>query len=613
MSSAHTSVSPNASTVSGVPAATKLAALRGILAREGVNGFIQPREDEYQNEYPPIWAERLAWLTGFTGSAGVGVILADKAVVMSDGRYQIQLRSQVDPLLYAVDDSTKIHPGEWLKREAPSGSVIGYDPKLVTPSQLYWFEDKLKGSGITLKALAANPVDEIWTENRPDLPQGKAELFPVSYAGKDSADKRVMIGDKIKELNADASLITAQDSIAWLLNVRGSDVPHTPLILSHMILHADGRADWFVPTAKIGPEVAQALGNTVTIKAPDELEGALKELSGKKVLFDGQRSSVWLQNTLVDAGVELIEQKDLCVWPKACKGEAEIKAMHAAHLRDGVAMVRFLHWLEGALHGGLPITEISAGDTLREYRAAAAEFRDTSFDSIVGFNAHGAIIHYRAENDPANAAAIKGDGMLLIDSGAQYTDGTTDITRTIRVGQASDEMRTAYTAVLKGHIALATAQFPQGTTGTQLDALVRAPLWALGLDYPHGTGHGVGCFLSVHEEAASISPRGTEKVLPGMIISNEPGFYKEGAFGIRIENLILCRDTGDKMADGRARLVFDTLTLCPIDTSLIDVAMLSPAEKDWLNAYHRRVYDALAPHLAAEVKTWLSEATDALV
>ncbi len=585
--------------------AEKLAALRAELKNLGVDGFIIPRTDEYQNEFVPECFERLAWLTGFTGSAGFAVILAEIAAVLSDGRYTIQLKQQVDQQLYEVGDSTKVTISDYLLQDAKAGQVIGYDPKLHSLKQIQVLEAKLKEKSIILKALDKNPVDAIW-QNRPPEPTAKVEIFPEKYAGRSSAEKRMAIAHFIKDLGAKACVITLPDSIAWLLNIRGSDVYHNPVALSYALIHEDGRAEWFINRMKVNGDILRHVGNTVEIFEPNQIEERIAALSGdeKPVMIDPQRSSKYFFDVLKKYNINIREEKDPCIIPKAVKTTAEQEAMIAAHVRDGAAVTKFLYWLENNAQGK---TEIEIADKLEAIRKSDPMYRDSSFETICGWAGHGAIVHYRAESE--TTAVIAGDGLILIDSGAQYADGTTDITRTVAIGAPTAEMKDRYTRVLKGHIALASARFPHGTTGAQLDSLARHALWQAGLDYAHGTGHGVGCYLSVHEEAASISPRGGEPVLPGMIISNEPGYYKESEYGIRIENLILCSKTGDKAEDGRDMLYFETLTLAPIDLSVVDLQLLTDSERWWINDYHFRVRDVLSPMLEAKELHWLEQVT----
>ncbi|HPF78589.1 MAG TPA: aminopeptidase P family protein [Alphaproteobacteria bacterium] len=573
----------------------KLSELRALMAKEGVDGFLVPRTDEYQGEYVPAGAERLAWLTGFTGSAGLAVILADRAMVMSDGRYTIQLAAQVDQDLYELENSQKVKPEEWLLENTEEGEVIGYDPKLHTPAQI---EAKEK-SGLILKAVSQNLIDKIWMD-KPAPPMEKIVLFPEKYAGQ-SADKKIdIIRKQMAKNKAEALILTMSDSIAWLLNIRGHDIPHIPVALSYLILPIEGKAKWYVNEKKLTQEVKEALEDIVEFSAEENLAADLAQIT-ETVWLDPKRSSIWFKKILQKAGAKIIAQDDPCIMPRACKNEAEQQAMKAAHIRDGVALVNFLKWFEETNEGQ---TELSVEEKLESFRAQASEYKEASFSTIAGYGSNGAIVHYRANEKTSKN--IEAGSLLLLDSGAQYEDGTTDITRTLAVGSPTDEMKENFTLVLKGHIALASAKFVKGTTGKKLDQLARKPLQDKGLDYAHGTGHGVGCYLSVHEEAASISPRGEEPLRVGMIISNEPGFYKEGEYGIRIENLVLVQEAED------GELYFETITLCPIDKKMIVVDMLDEKEKTWLNEYNARVYETLLPLLDQSTAAWLKEATKAV-
>lgn len=579
--------------------AKRLEDLRRAMRVQGVDGFIIPRADEYQGEYIPDSANRLRWISGFTGSAGIAIVLKDIAAVLSDGRYTIQLRSQIDGQLFMAGDSTKISPAEWLSKNA-SGLKIGYDPKLHTPRELKAFADK----GVEMAAVP-NLVDAVWAD-RADAPSAPVEMFPMEYAGKPAPDKLDEVAQAIAAAGADAAIVALPDSIAWLLNIRSNDIAHIPVALSYGIARENGGFDWFIDDARIDDDVRSSFGNRVVVLPPSQLEQSLTKLKGKKVLLDERRTSVWFAQTLKENGVQIIDAKDPVIDLKARKNRAEQNAMRRAHLRDGVAVTRFLHWFaKESIKERL--TELEVEEKLEEFRRAAPEYRDSSFDTIAGFGANGAIVHYRA--DEKSNARIERWNMLLLDSGAQYLDGTTDITRTVSVGEPTQEMKENFTAVLKAHIAVATARFPEGTTGAQIDALARAPLWQRGLDYAHGTGHGVGCYLSVHEEAASISPRGADAIQSGMILSNEPGYYKEGEYGIRIENLILAHENGVCEATGKKMLSFETLTFAPIDKNLIVQEMLSADEAFWLAQYHKAVFSNLSPYLEGEVLDWLKSAT----
>ncbi len=578
--------------------AKKLADLRAVLEKEGVDGFIVPRADEYQGEYVPAAADRLRWLTGFTGSAGLAIILKDKAIVMSDGRYTIQLRQEIAPELFETADSTKMVPGEWIAANA-AGKVIGYDPRLHTPREIKALADK----GIAVKPLAHNAVDVIW-DDRPAAPSAPVSAFPISSAGLSVQDKLDQVAGILKEKKLDGALIALPDSIAWLLNIRSSDIPHIPVALSYALAHGNGTLDWFIAKDRVGDEVLKTFGNRVSIHAPSDLPAAIANLRGRKILADERRTAVWFTDFMQRSGIDLVDLKDPVIALKARKNEAEKQSMRRAHIRDGVAMVRFLKWLSEEA-GKEKLTEMDVEAKLQSFRAMAPEYRDSSFDTIAGYGPNGAIVHYRATGK-TNLTLKKGS-LLLLDSGAQYADGTTDITRTIALGKPDSEMRRNFTLVLKAHIAVATARFPQGTTGAQIDALARAPLWQHNLDYAHGTGHGVGCYLSVHEEAASISPRGHDALEEGMILSNEPGYYKEGAYGIRIENLLLVKADGVCQATGKPMLAFETLTFAPMDLSLVDKKLLSPMESHWLTTYHRQVFDMLSPFLDTKERAWLKK------
>jgi Xaa-Pro aminopeptidase len=576
-------------------AAKKLSDLRAVLKKRGLTGFIIPRISEYQGEFVAAYAERLEWLTGFTGSAGAALIMQDKAAIITDGRYTIQLAQQADKNLYEFLNNPQTSSAKWLAENAKEGDVIGYDPWLMTAKQVADYEKILSEKGIKFEPVNGNPVDDVW-KDKPPFPKEKAEIFPAEFAGVDSAAKRKAIRKTLAEKNLDACIITLPDSLMWLLNVRGKDVEHTPVVLSFGILHAGGKTEWFVHPEKITPDVKKHLGADIEIVAPDKLEAQLKKL-GRSGL-DFSRSPVWFKQMLGDKAVDF---KDPCIDPKAIKNPAEQKALRAAHERDGAALVNFLHWLD---NNKSPLTELDVVAKLEEFRKKDDTYRGPSFSTISGWAANGAIVHYRA--DEKTNAKIAPPGLLLLDSGGQYVDGTTDITRTIAIGKPTDEMKEHFTLVLKGHIALASAKFPEGTNGITIDALARGPLQGAGLDYSHGTGHGVGCYLSVHEESASISMRGTEPLKTGMFLSNEPGYYKEGAYGIRTESLVLVIEEGGQL------LGFETFSLVPIDRNLIKKEMLSDAELKWLNAYHAQVLKIIGPRLAKPVRAWLELQAQAL-
>lgn len=567
--------------------AQKIESLRQIMRAHGVGSYIVPRTDEYQGEYVAAYAERLAWLTGFTGSAGVAVVLDEKAMAMSDGRYTIQLAQQVDEGLYELANSQEVKVEDWIVENA-DGVTIGYDPKLFTPNQIQKFEE----AGVVLKSIYENLIDKIW-EDQPEPPKGEVVLFSENFSGQSAAEKISDIQAEMKKEKCNAVVLTLSDSIAWLLNIRGGDIPYIPVVLSYAIVPVDGKVRWFVNQDKIDDVVRDALQELVEFIDEAELESALEASKGK-IWLDPKRSSIWFKNKINN----VFEKDDPCILPRACKNETEQESMKRAHVRDGVALVKFLKWFSQTNEQQ---TELSVEKKLEEYRCEANEFKEPSFSTIAGFGSNGAIVHYRADEN--SSKDVEQDNLLLLDSGAQYIDGTTDITRTIAVGEPSDDMRTHNTLVLKGHIALARAKFKKGTLGKDLDELARAPLKAEGLNYAHGTGHGVGCYLSVHEEAASISPKGEEPLQAGMIISNEPGYYEEGAYGIRIENLILTKEAED------GELYFETITLAPIDKKLIVKDMLNEDELSWLNNYHARVFETLSPLMDPETSDWLKEVT----
>lgn len=592
-------------------AAEKLKSLRAEFNAFGIDGFIVPKADEHQGEFIGEYAERLQFLTDFTGSAGAAIVLKDKAVAMSDGRYTLQLKQQVDSAHFDTADSTKISVGKWLADNADKDAVIGYDPMLHTPGQIAAMERDVAGTGITLKALDANLVDLVW-DDQPAPPQGAVSQFPDSVAGHSVLEKKKIVMDMLSQDDAQGCVITLPDSVCWLLNIRGSDVGHTPLVLSNVILNAaDDKIELFVDSVKISSNLRDQLKKDVDIYEPKDMAARLQALakaaktSGKSVALDFRRSPVWYQNTLEDEGASVKDAKDPCIDPKAQKTSAEQDAICNAHIEDGVAVVKFLRWLDENTSNSL--TEIEVADKLESFRKQGANYREMSFPTISGFADNGAVIHYRAT--AKTNADIDKSGLLLVDSGGQYEYGTTDITRTMAIGEPTEEMRENYTRVLRGHIAVSMAKFPKGTTGAQLDALARAPLWNAGLDFAHGTGHGVGCYLGVHEEATSISSRGTEAMEEGMLVSNEPGYYKEGEYGIRIENLILVKQ-GDTCDDtGRLMYHFETVTLAPYERSLIQPDMLAPDEKQWLNDYHQNVFDTLSLELDGDDKDWLEMQT----
>ncbi|MBY0562558.1 MAG: aminopeptidase P family protein [Hyphomonadaceae bacterium] len=586
-----------------------LPRLRKALKAAGLDGFIVPHEDEWQNEYVPPAFDRLMWATGFTGSAGAAVVLADHAAIFTDGRYTLQVRAQVDGDLFEYRDLIDGGPTAYLRERAKNGDKIGFDPKLHSPDSLDRLRKAAEAAGAVLVAVAPNPIDTIW-DNRPPIPTARVEPHAESYAGESSSSKRRRLGEALAKDKADAVVLTSPASLAWLFNIRGGDVARTPLPLGEAILRSDGTADLFLADEKVSPELRQWLGNEVAIKPSDELPRALSELRTKRVQLDPATASAWYFEQLGNAGAEIVRGQDPVVLPRACKNAAEIEGSRKAHARDGAAVSRFLHWLASEGQSG-KAQEIEACQKLESFRAATGALKDLSFDSISGAGPNGAIVHYRVTKK-TNRRLARGS-LFLIDSGGQYLDGTTDITRTVAIGRPTKEMRERFTRVLKGHIALSRVRFPKGTTGHQLDALARMSLWEAGLDYDHGTGHGVGVYLGVHEGPHRIAKFvNTQPLEPGMIVSNEPGYYKTGGYGIRIENLQVVTPAADIAGGERPMLGFETLTLAPIDRALIVKPLLTKEEREWLNAYHARVWEKIGPQLEGDAKAWLETATAAI-
>jgi Xaa-Pro aminopeptidase len=584
--------------------AARLALLRAELARNGVSGFLVPRADEHQGEYVPLHAQRLAWLTGFTGSAGLAIVLADRAAVFVDGRYTLQVRAEVDGGLYEYRHISEQPASEWIAAHLGNGA-LGYDPWLHTAGEIERFGAAAAKAGGRLQPLAANPLDAVWAD-QPPPPLAPVVPHDLRYAGKPAAEKRSELAASLAASGVDAAVLTAPDSIAWLLNIRGGDVSHTPLPLSFAILKGDATVELFIDRRKLMPDLATHLGNGVTLHGPGDLAAALAGFGGKTVQLDPATAPVALATLLTEAGATLHRAADPCVLPKSRKNETELAGTRAAHRRDGAALTRFLAWLAREAPSG-KIAEIAASDRLEEFRREGELIRDLSFPTISGAGANGAIVHYRAA--PKTEKLLLPGTLYLVDSGAQYLDGTTDVTRTVAIGTPPAEAADRFTRVLKGHIALATCRFPVGTTGSQLDALARNALWQAGLDFDHGTGHGVGSYLGVHEGPQRISKLpNPQALLPGMIVSNEPGYYKTGEYGIRIENLVVVVPCDIPGAE-REMLCFETLTLAPIDRALVVTALLSAEEIAWLDAYHRRVRDTLTPLVDRETAEFLATAT----
>jgi len=587
----------------------RLGALREELKRQRLDGFVVPISDEHMSEYVGAYAQRLEWLTGFGGSAGTAVVMLDRAAIFVDGRYTLQVRDQVDGGLYAYESVPRTSPAKWLGEQAAAGARIGYDPWLHGKPWVEAAGKALAARGAELVAVASNPIDAVWAD-RPARSDAAAIVHPTTLAGEASEAKRAAVAEWLGEQSLDAAVIAALDSVAWLLNLRGSDVACTPVALSFVVAHADGTAELFIDEGKVTPELRAHLGNAVSVRPREAFAPTLAALAGKTVAVDPKRSVAAVFAALEGAGAKVVQLRDPTVLPRATKNGVEQAGQRAAQARDGAAMVRFLHWLSVvAPKGG--VDELGAAERLHQFRREGGDLRDLSFDTISGAGPNGAIVHYRVSEETNRR--LEPGSVYLVDSGGQYPDGTTDITRTVWIageGEPDAEVRDRFTRVLKGHIALAMAVFPEGTNGSQLDTLARQFLWAAGLDYAHGTGHGVGSFLAVHEgpqriAKASGGQAGTgQELLAGMILSNEPGYYKTGAYGIRIENLQLVEPRAIAGAEG-AFFGFETLTHVPIDRALVDLALLTPAEVAWWNGYHARVLEIVGPQVDGAVRDWL--------
>ena len=583
-----------------------LPRIRAAMAAQGLDGLLVPHEDEHQNEYLPGANDRLAWATGFTGSAGAAVVMADRAAVFVDGRYTIQVRAQVDSSLFEICDLVVGGVPGWIEAHTRAGQVIGYDPRLHSPDALGYLKNAAIRSGATLKSLDPNPLDIAWGADRPAQPAAPVRPHALEFAGEESAAKRTRLGEGLVAKGAEAAVLTAPASIAWLFNVRGGDVSRTPLPLAQAILNRDGSARLFLEPAKVTPELPAWLGNGVSLEAPADLPGALAALKGKVVLVDPAQSPAFYFDALEAAGARVLRGEDPCALPRACKNPVEIAGSRSAHVRDGVALTRFLHWVATEAQALLP-DEIEVASRLEAFREEVEGLADLSFDTIAAAQGNAALPHYHP-TEKTNTRTAPGT-LLLVDSGGQYPDGTTDVTRTLAIGTPSREMCERFTLVLKGHLALAALRFPAGTTGSAVDAFARAALWSRGLDYDHGTGHGVGVFLGVHEGPHRIAKAPNAVALqPGMIVSNEPGYYKEGAYGIRIENLQYVTSPRTIPGGDRPMLGFEALTLAPIDRTLILPDLLTAEERDQLDAYHARVLAEIGPHLDAPVRAWLEGA-----
>ncbi|MEQ1576059.1 MAG: aminopeptidase P family protein [Hyphomicrobium sp.] len=583
--------------------------LRVLLLERGLKGFLVPRADEHQGEYVPPSAERLKWLTGFSGSAGLAVVTSKHAAVFTDGRYTAQVRSEVDGTLFDFPGLARTQLTGWLTTNCQSGDVIGFDPWLHTAGEIGRLTQALKLHGIKLKPVKNNLADRIWGTGRPAPPRNPILPHPIEFSGRSAADKISAIAKELKTAGQDALVLTLPDSICWLFNIRGSDVAHNPVVLAFAIVPAQGKPELFVIPEKNSKEARAHLDGVVKLSKPEKMAEKLKALkkSGKRVRIDPETAAWWFTHTLGPKSA--VRGPDPCIALKAIKNNIEIEGARAAHVRDGAAMCTFLAWLDSAAGDGT-VDEISAVRKLEEARIATGALKEISFDTISGSGPNGAIVHYRVSQQ-TNRQLQQGE-LFLLDSGAQYADGTTDITRTIAIGQPSPEMRERFTLVLKGHIAIATARFPKGTRGIDLDPFARKALWDMGLDYDHGTGHGVGSYLSVHEGPQSISRAGMAVLEPGMICSNEPGYYKAGTYGIRIENLVLVSEAEIPPRGERPAMSFETLTLVPIDRRLIDISLLDRNELTWLNAYHARVRATIGPLVDPSAREWLTASTGPL-
>ncbi len=579
----------------------RVADLRNRLAELGVDGFLVPRADAHQGENVAPRDQRLAWLTGFTGSAGTAIVLRDRAALFVDGRYTLQAADQVETDLFEIVPIHDTPVADWLADALAQGQRLAYDPWLHGRSEI----DRIrKAAKAELVSLPGNPLDAVW-EDQPPAPTGSVRVHEIDIAGEEAAAKRARIGSAVEQAGAKAAVLTLPDSIAWLLNIRGSDILRTPVAHGFALLHDDGRVELAINPDKLGGAVRSHLGNEVAIHPPEALSGLIGALQGP-VLLDDKSCPLCIAEKLDAAGIEIAWGQDPCILPKARKNLTELEGMRACHVRDGAAMVRFLHWLDSAVAAGEVLTEIDIVMRLEACRAEDPMLEDISFETICGSGPNGAIVHYRVTRD-TNRTLVPGE-LLLVDSGGQYRDGTTDITRTMATGPATDEQRRDFTLVLKGMVAISRARWPAGLAGRDLDPLARAALWRAGLDYDHGTGHGVGACLGVHEGPQNLSRRGTVPLVPGMIVSNEPGCYVTGSHGIRIENLVIVAEPSVPDDGSREMLGFETLTWCPIDRRLIDTALLDAGERAWLDAYHAEVLTKIGRLVDGDARTWLERA-----
>ncbi|NOH94809.1 aminopeptidase P family protein [Vibrio sp. AIC-3] len=588
--------------------AERVAAVRAWLETNNLDAVIIPHEDEYLGEYVPAHNERLHWLTGFTGSAGAAVITRENAAIFVDGRYTVQVRKQVPAELFEYRHLIEEPALDWITSSLAQGSKVAFDPRMHTAAWLKGAQAKL-AEKVELTTLSSNPIDELWSD-RPEPVVSDVRLMATDAVGQSSESKRAEIAGLLKAKGADAAILTELDSICWLLNIRGLDVSRLPVVLSNAIIHADESVDFFLDPARIPTGFEAHVGNGIRVSHPSELEARLQSLEGKNVSVDSGTSNAWYTLVLQNSGAHIIEAADPCLMPKAAKNETEIAGMKACHIRDGVAMAKFLSWIDAEVTQGNLHNEAVLADKVQSFREQDPTLMDLSFDTISAAGGNAAMCHYNHENQP-EPGQLEMNTLYLVDSGGQYLDGTTDITRTIAIGQPSDEMIQQFTLSLKGHIGIARARFPQGTRGFQLDILARQHLWAEGFDYDHGTGHGVGHFLSVHEGPQSISKKLIDvPLVEGMVLSNEPGYYRADEFGIRIENLELVVELptqGDFSV-----LTFESLTRCPIDKRNINVDLLTRPELAWLNDYHQKVWNDVSPLVEGDTLEWLRQSTTPL-
>ena len=586
--------------------APRIAALRAELAKRGLDGFIVPRADRFQIGNVPPSDQRLAWLTGLSSSAGIAIVLADRAVVFVDDHNRVRLREDIDSAVFSVEHVAENPPTLWIENNVPEAAKLGYSPWLHTVEGAERLARACAAARAMLVPVEDNPVDAVWTD-RPQPPLGAVVPHDLRYAGETTADKLKRLHAALDKFSVDALVVSDPQAVSWLFNIRGSDVPHTPVVLAFAIVHKTGRPALYVDLRKLGNDVRARLEEIAEVRANAAFERDLAELgkAHRAVRLDPATCAEAIARLVVENGGEIVRGSDPIVPMKAVKNATEIAGARAAQLRDGAAVTKFLAWFDREAHRGL--TEIDAVEALESFRRDSGLLKDVSFPTVAGAGPDGAIVHYRVTRK-SNRRIAPGE-LFLIDSGGQYEDGTTDITRTIAVGPPSPDMRQKFTLVLKGHIALARAVFPDGTSGAQLDTLARQYLWQAGVDFDHGTGHGVGSYLSVHEGPARIAKFGGAALKRGMILSNEPGYYRPGAYGIRIENMILVTEASLVIGAEKPLNAFETLTVAPIDSRLVEPALLTADELAWLNAYHARVRDVLAASLDAATRAWLITAT----